>query len=73
MANPIADSAAAMDKTNKANIWPKRSSKYTENTTKLRLIDNKINSTDIKTIKIFFLFKTNPKTPIVKSIVLTVK
>lgn len=63
MANPIADSAAATVKTNKENIKPKESSKYTEKNIKLMFTANKINSIEINITIIFFLFKKIPAIP----------
>lgn len=64
IANPIADSAAAIVNMNKTNTYPVISSKYIEKTTKFKLIANNINSIDINVINIFFLFKISPNTPI---------
>lgn len=66
MAKPIADSAAATVKMNNANIWPKTSSKYTENIIKFILIANNNNSIEIK-IKIKLAsVKQIPQVPIKK-------
>jgi len=73
IAKPIADSAAATVKINKAKIWPIKSSKYTEHRTKFRLTASNINSKDISIMIIFFLFKKIPHTPIKNRIKLTVK
>ena len=64
IASPTADSAAATVKINKENSWPYKSSKYTENITKLRFKLNKTSSTHIKIIKIFLRFITIPTNPI---------
>tara|TARA_B100000963_G_scaffold272371_1_gene240572 strand:- start:785 stop:1039 length:255 start_codon:yes stop_codon:yes gene_type:complete len=68
MARPIAASAAATTKTNKANIWPKRSFKVFENPIKFILVANNISSIDIKIEIIFFLFIKIPRNPIEKII-----
>ena len=64
MANPIADSAAAIVKINKAKTSPRISSKNTEKTIKLKLIDNNSSSTHIKITIILFRERNNPKIPI---------
>lgn len=64
MAKPIADSAAATAKTNKAKICPTKSSKKTEKHTKFKFKDNNVNSNDINIRIKLFLFKTIPKIPI---------
>ena len=62
--NPIADSVAAIDKTNKTNIWPIMSSNCIENTIKFKLTARSINSRDMSTIIKLFRFKAIPETPI---------
>ena len=68
MANPIAASAAATTRTNKANIWPYKSSRTLEKPTKFIFAANSISSMDIKMEMIFFLFMKIPKNPIEKII-----
>ena len=68
MARPIAASAAATTKTNKANICPKRSFKVLENPIKFIFVASNINSMDIRIEIIFFLFINIPKKPIEKII-----
>ncbi len=63
MANPNADSEAAIVKTNKTKREPKISSKYIENKIKLKFTESNNNSIHIKATKIFFLFKINPSAP----------
>ncbi len=69
IASPIAASAAATTRTKRAKIWPNKSFKILEKTTKLMLADNSINSIDIKIVIIFFLLIKIPKKPIEKRIV----
>jgi len=64
MANPIADSAAATVRTNRAKIWPTISSKNVEKTIRLKLTAKSINSIDINIKIIFFLFNIIPQRPI---------
>ena len=68
IARPIAASAAATTKTNKANICPNKSSIVFEKPTKFILVANSINSIDIKIDIIFFLFIKIPRKPIEKII-----
>jgi hypothetical protein len=63
IAKPIADSAAATVKINKAKTCPIISSIYTEKKRKFKLIDNNNISIYIKIIIIFCLFKTIPNNP----------
>ncbi len=72
IASPIADSAAATVKINKENTCPVKSSKYTENKTKLRFTLNKIISIHIKIIKTLLLFNKIPNEPIKKSRILVI-
>lgn len=55
IAKPIEDSHAAMVKIKIENNCPKKSSKYTEKTMKFKLTLNKINSIQIKIIKMLRL------------------
>ena len=71
MANPIADSEAAIVKINKENNCPYKSSKYNEKYMKFKFKDNNINSIPIKTIKIFRKLKKIPNKQIKKIIKLT--
>ena len=64
IAKPIAASAAATTRINKANICPNKSSIVFENPTKFILVANNINSIDIKIEIIFFLFMKIPRKPI---------
>lgn len=73
MANPIADSAAATVRTNKANTWPIISSKETENTKKFKLTANNINSIDINIIRMLRLLRRIPQIPKIKMIIENVK
>ena len=73
MANPIADSAAATVRTNKANNWPIISSKETENTKKFKLTANNINSIDINIIRRFRRLRRIPQIPKRKMIIENVK
>ena len=68
IARPIAASAAATTRINKANICPNKSSNVFENPTKFILVANSINSIDIKIDIIFFLFIKMPRKPIEKII-----
>ena len=69
IARPIAASAAATTRTNRANICPNKSSNVFENPTKFILVANSINSIDIKIDIIFFLFIKIPRNPIENIIV----
>ena len=60
MANPIAASAAATVNINRENKKPIESSKLKDEKTKFKLIDNKINSIDIKVNIKFFRDKKIP-------------
>ena len=51
-----------------ANVWPNTSSKLSELTNIKNVIANSIISIEISINIIFFLFNTNPKVPIKKSI-----
>ena len=64
IARPIAASAAATTKINKANICPNKSSSVFENPIKLIFVANSISSIDIKIDIIFFLFIKMPRKPI---------
>tara|TARA_E500000331_G_C16907781_1_gene562063 strand:+ start:328 stop:603 length:276 start_codon:yes stop_codon:yes gene_type:complete len=68
IANPIAASAAATTRTNKAKIWPKRSFNVLENPIKLIFVASNINSIDIKIEIIFFLLIKIPRKPMEKII-----
>ena len=69
IARPIAASAAATTRTNRANICPNKSSNVFENPTKFILVANSINSIDIKIDIIIFLFIKIPRNPIENIIV----
>ena len=60
MASPIDVSAAATVSMNMASIWPSRSSKQIEYTSKLKFIESKQSSTAISISKIFLLFVKMP-------------
>jgi len=60
MAKPTEDSAAAIVSTKIGINWPRRSSRYTEEIRKTKLIDSKASSKDIIIVKIFFLFNVMP-------------
>ena len=60
MANPIADSDAAIVKINNENSWPYKSSKYIEKTIKFKFRLNRTNSIHIKVIRIFRRLTTIP-------------
>ncbi|GIR26523.1 MAG: hypothetical protein CM15mP40_11310 [Alphaproteobacteria bacterium] len=64
IARPIAASAAATTKINKANICPNKSSRVFENPTKFIFVAKSISSIDIKIDIIFFLFIKIPRKPI---------
>ena len=64
IARPIAASAAATTRINKAKICPNKSSSVFENPTKFILVANSISSIDIKIDIIFFLFIKIPRKPI---------
>lgn len=64
IANPIADSVAAIVKINIIKIWPMISSKYTEKIAKFKLTDKSKSSIDIITINMFLRFSTIPSNPI---------
>ncbi len=59
----MAASAPAKVNTYSMKIWPKTSSKSTENIAKLKLTANNINSIDTKIIIIFFRVINMPKMP----------
>ena len=59
----IEDSAAATVKINIENIWPMLSSRYEDETRRLKLIESSNNSTEIRINIIFFLFKNIPDKP----------
>lgn len=68
----MADSAAATDNINKANICPIKSSRKIEKQTKFKFNDNNVNSNAIK-IKIKLLrLKTIPKSPKKKRLMLNI-
>ena len=69
IARPIAASAAATTRINKANICPNKSSNVFENPTKFIFVAKSINSIDIKIDIIFFLFIKIPRKPIENIIV----
>lgn len=73
MARPKADSDAAIVNTNKTKIRPYISSKYRENTIKLKFTARSNNSMHIIATKIFFLFKTKPSAPEQKTKVVNFK
>ena len=56
IARPIADSAAAIVKINNENNSPIKSSRYTENIKKFKLIDNNNNSIENRIIIKLLLF-----------------
>ena len=64
IAKPIAASAAATTNTNKAKIWPKRSSNVLEKPTKFIFVAKSISSIDISIEIIFFRFTNIPRKPI---------
>ena len=64
MARPIAASAAATTRINKANICPNKSSRVFENPIKFIFVAKSISSIDIKIDIIFFLFMKIPRKPI---------
>ena len=64
MARPMAASAAATTRINKANICPNKSSRVFENPTKFIFVAKSISSIDIKIDIIFFLFMKIPRKPI---------
>ncbi len=68
IARPIAASAAATTRTNKAKIWPNKSFKVLENPTKFIFVARSINSIDINIEIIFFLLIKIPRNPIEKII-----
>ena len=72
MARPIAASAAATVNIKRAKIWPVIFCKQTEKATRLTFTESKINSIDIKIISKLRLFKTKPKTPSKKIIVVVI-
>src|SRR5258707_319714 len=61
MASPIAASAAATVRMNRAKIWPTRSPRNAENATKFRLTASKISSIDIRMMITFLRFRNIPK------------
>ena len=63
IANPIAASAAAIDRISIVNTCPNISPENIENDIKLIFTANKINSIDIKITITFFLFKNIPTIP----------
>lgn len=63
----MADSAAAIDIINTAYAWPNISSKLSELNKIKNVMANNITSIEISIKMMFFLFKTNPNTPIKKS------
>ena len=67
IANPIAASAAATDKTKIVKICPTKSFRKWENATKLIFTANKISSIDIRTTITFLRLIKMPKTPRVKT------
>lgn len=64
----MADSAPAIAITYTAYVWPNISSKLSELTSIKSVIAKSIISIEISIKIIFFLFKTNPRIPIKKSI-----
>lgn len=64
IARPIADSAAAIVKINNENNSPIKSSRYTENIKKFKLIDNNNNSIENRIIIKLLLFIKIPITAI---------
>lgn len=63
MAKPIADSAAAIVKTNTTKIWPTKSFKYIESAAKFKFTPKSSNSIDIKIVKMFLRFRITPNNP----------
>lgn len=68
---PIEDSAAAKAKIKIENMWPPRSSKKRLKKIKLRLIAKIISSIDIRIRIRLVLFRSKPKTPKIKIVVVS--
>src|SRR6185312_10730337 len=73
MARPMAASAAATVRMNRAKTCPTRSPRYEEKATKLMFTARRISSTDIRMMMMFLRLRKMPTTPMVKRMAATVR